>query len=161
MSVSLSNIGSMSRTGVLCELKRFFDIRELVCPDVYSAQGRRSWEFLDTDLLRFLLWVRLLCGRPVTVNTWHRGGCYDERGLRCNLCALVKSKSSCYLSMHIFGKAVDFTVEGLSAQEVRDLIQANVGTVPCNLRLESDVSWVHADVRASGDGVGTVSYFKG
>ena len=44
----------------------------------------------------------------------------NQRGLRCNLCPIVSNKQSLYLSAHILGKAGDFTVRGLTAEEARN-----------------------------------------
>lgn len=154
MGLSLESVRGMTRSEVLSRLREWFDVRELVCPHVWGRFGDGSWVFLDTDLLRVLLWFRMLVDRPVTVNTWLWGGSYDERGLRCNRCGLVCGKDSCYLSMHIFGKAVDCTVEGMSASEVRSLVLEHADSLPCGVRLENGVSWVHMDVRSdAGSGV--------
>jgi hypothetical protein len=52
----------------------------------------------------------VIFNEPITVNTWHKNGSFDERGLRCNLCELVKDKTTVYLSAHSLGKAIDFNV---------------------------------------------------
>ena len=70
----------------------------------------------------------------------------NQRGLRCNMCELVKEKEENYLSSHILGKAGDFTVKGLTAQEARQRIKNNAHLLPCNIRLENGVSWLHFDV---------------
>ena len=149
MVMELGTIRSSSRQSVLRELKTFFKIQELVCSHVYNRFGENAWQFLDTDLLRFLLWVRLLTDKPITVNNYHSGGSYSQRGLRCNKCDLVATKTYAYVSAHILGKAVDMTVEDMDAEEVRSLIKENKSSLPCQLRLEEGVSWVHGDVRSS------------
>jgi uncharacterized protein YcbK (DUF882 family) len=58
---------------------------------------------------------------------------------------LVKSKQSVYLSAHILGKAGDFTVSGMSAEEARQKIKASALMLPCNVRIEGGVSWLHID----------------
>ena len=76
-----------------------------------------------------------------------------QRGLRCNLCELVKSKDRVYLSMHIYGKAGDFTVVGMTAEEARQKIKTFQHLLPCPIRLEEGVSWLHFDVRPNDAGV--------
>lgn len=73
-------------------------------------------------------------------------GSSSERGLRCNLCSIVKSKTKPYLSAHVLGKAGDFTVDGISAFEARGLIKESASLLPCKIRLEGEVSWLHIDV---------------
>lgn len=134
---------SQERNAIIKALSPYFKVKELVCPHCYQKFNERSWQFLDTDLLHVLLILResIIC-KPMIVNyTGHY-----QRGLRCNLCDLVKSKASVYLTMHSFGKAVDFTVPGMTAKEVRQLIISEANLLPCNIRLEDGVSWVHLDV---------------
>lgn len=132
----------MSREQIIRELSRFFQVPELVCEHTHSEWGERSWQFLDTAFLHNLLVIRRdILQVPMTCN-------YDnatQRGLRCNCCELVKSKTSVYLSSHILGQAGDFTVQGMTAQEARDLIRNNAHLLPYPLRMEAGVSWLHID----------------
>lgn len=125
---------------------KHFGIKELVCPHVYEEWGEKAWQFIDDRLQANLEFIREGIGKPIVVNNWAKGGTYDERGLRCNLCSIVKSKKKVYLSQHIFGKAVDFGVVGMKAEEVRQWIKAHAEELPYPCRLEKDVSWVHLDV---------------
>lgn len=134
----------MERQSIINALKPFFKVSELVCPHTYKKWGEQSWQFLDTNLLWCILIIRRdIVRKPMVVNN---GSSYTQRGLRCNRCDLVRTKSGVYLSAHIFGKAIDFTVPGMTAEQVRKLIKDNAGIFPCNIRLEKGVSWVHIDV---------------
>lgn len=131
-------------------LLRNFEIQELVCPHVYNKFGGDAWMFIDQKLIETLDIVRnkILCS-PMIINNWSNGGSYTQRGLRCNICDLVKNKTSSgkvYLSAHNFGKAIDATVEGMTAQEARNLIIKNQILLPYPIRLEDGVSWLHLDV---------------
>lgn len=134
----------MTRTEIINALRPFFNIKELVCPHTLKKWGEQSWQFLDTDLLWCLLILRRdIIKRPMIVNN---GSLYTQRGLRCNRCDMVRGRATVYLSAHVLGKGIDFTVSGMSANEARRLITANAGLFPCNIRLEKDVSWVHLDI---------------
>ena len=132
-----------TRDEIIRELHKFFQIRELVCEHTHSEWGERAWQFLDTNYLACLLVIRRdILQQPMTCN-------HDEatqRGLRCNLCQIVKDKDKLYLSSHVLGKAGDFTVKGLTAQEARSRIRNNAHLLPCPIRMESGVSWLHFDV---------------
>lgn len=133
----------MDRDKIILELHNFFQVSELVCDHTFSKWGERSWQFLDTDYLRALLIIRRdILQVPMTCN--HDGA--KQRGLRCNMCDLVKEKTRSYLSSHILGKAGDFTCKGLTAQQARERIKANAHLLPCNIRLEDKVTWLHFDV---------------
>lgn len=133
----------MTRDEIIRELHKFFQIRELVCPHTHSKWGERSWQFLDTAFLHNLLVIRRdILKVPMVCNH----GAQLQRGLRCNRCELVSQKDSVYLSSHVLGKAGDFTVQGMTAQEARSLIRNNAHLLPYPLRMEGGVSWLHFDV---------------
>ena len=133
----------IDRDKIIRELHNYFQVSELVCKHTFSKWGERSWQFLDTNFLHALLIIRRdILQVPMTCN--HEGA--NQRGLRCNQCDLVKEKSSVYLSSHILGKAGDFTCKGLTAQEARSRIRNNAHLLPCNIRIEDGVSWLHFDV---------------
>lgn len=133
----------MERSSILRQIQQFFDIEELVCTHTLARWGVNSWQFLDTDFLHCLLVIRRdILRRPMTCNY----GMMTQRGLRCNMCELTRSKGTVYLSSHLFGKAGDFTLQGMTALEARELIKKNAHLLPCNIRLEGGVSWLHFDV---------------
>jgi hypothetical protein len=124
----------------------YFDLEELVCQNVFKKYGEFAWNFLDPRLLLNIERIRARIGRQIIINNWRSGGDFSQRGLRCNLCSLVNSKKELYMSAHILGKAVDFNVDGLLAEEVRVWIYENKRLWPYPMRLERGVSWVHLDV---------------
>lgn len=132
----------MNREQIIRELHRFFQVRELVCSHVFSKWGERSWQFLSTDYLHNLLVIRRdILQMPMVCN--HDGA--EQRGLRCNMCKMVKEKKAAYLSSHILGRAGDFSVQGLTAQEARSRIRAMQNLLPYPMRMEGGVSWLHID----------------
>lgn len=134
----------MTRKEIISGLKRYFSVKELVCDHTYSRFGESSWNFLDTDYLHVLLILRRdIFKAPMTCNT----SSLKQRGLRCNRCSLVRNKTSVYLSAHVLGKAGDFTISGMSAERARQLIKQNANLLPCQVRIEKGVSWLHLDVR--------------
>lgn len=133
----------MTRDEIIRELHKFFQIRELVCEHTHSKWGERSWQFLDTAYLHNLLVIRRdILQTPMVCNH----GNQLQRGLRCNRCGLVSQKDSVYLSSHVLGKAGDFTVQGMTAQEARQRIKDDAHLLPYPLRMEAGVSWLHFDV---------------
>ena len=132
-------------------IKDYFVIQELVDEDVYNKYGELAWKFIDEKLLECLLVVRTELNRPISINNWFYGGNYTQRGLRHNMSPLVASKERIYLSAHMFGKAVDFDVGGMTAIEVREWILRNPSKFPHKMRLERNlngkpINWVHMDV---------------
>ena len=132
-----------TRDDIIRELHKYFQIRELVCEHTHSKWGERAWQFLDTNYLACLLIIRRdILQLRMTCN--HDGA--NQRGLRCNRCELVRDKGSVYLSSHVLGKAGDFTVQGITAQEARSRIRNMAHLLPCPIRMEGGVSWLHFDV---------------
>ena len=133
----------LDREQIIRELHKYFQIREPVCEHTHSEWGERAWQFLDTNYLACLLVIRRdILQQPMTCNRDEA----TQRGLRCNLCQIVKDKDKLYLSSHVLGKAGDFTVKGLTAQEARSRIRNNAHLLPCPIRMEGGVSWLHFDV---------------
>jgi hypothetical protein len=134
---------------------------ELVCPHVYRKYGEQSLMFADVRLLRWLEWFRDIIDRPVTVNTYINGGLLTQRGYRCNLCSLVETKTlagEMYLSAHTRFQAVDFQVDDMLDEEVRQWIDRHRGIMPVNIRIENNTSsWVHVDV--ANDSYNKIIYF--
>lgn len=139
----------MTREEILKEVKKYFEISELVCDHDYAAYGERAWRILDTNYLWVVLIIRRdILKRPMYCNskTAH------QRGHRCNLCQLVKSKKTVYVSPHTLGKAGDYTVVGMTAQQAREEIKKNADLLPCKVRLErwdaagNEINWLHIDV---------------
>lgn len=133
----------MTREEILAGVKKFFSIEELVCDHTYAKWGEQAWQFLDTDFLHALLVIRRdIIRLPMYCNskTAH------QRGLRCNRCQMVREKSSVYLSSHCLGKAGDFTISGMKAEAARQKIKENAALLPCPIRVEGGVSWLHFDV---------------
>ena len=139
----MEKINDMTREQVIDALQDYFNIRELVSHNVYNRFGEASWQFLDTDFLKCVLLLRTdILNAPMTCN--HDSAL--QRGLRCNVDSMVKEKKVAYLSAHMLGKAADFDVKGMTAEEARKKIKANADKFPCNVRIEAGKSWLHFDV---------------
>lgn len=139
---------------VLNLIKKYFCVQELVSPEVFNKYGETSWQFICPRLLRTILWVRTNLDKPLTINNWKWGGPFTQRGLRENTSDIVSKKTKSgrmYLSAHTMGKAVDFDVKGMSAEEVRMWLKERAEELPYPIRLEhhmkgKPISWVHLDV---------------
>ena len=144
----------MDKGELIKEIEKYFSIQEFVGSTTYNKYGRTAWKWIDKDLLETMLIIRTTIGRPITINNWHIGGKYSQRGLRTIVQQLVKNafyKGRLYLSAHMFGKAVDFDVKGMTANEVREWIVDHQDLLPHKVRLENKlngkyISWVHLDV---------------
>lgn len=123
---------------------KYFTLKELVPANIYTKYGDTAWQFLDRRVIMNLDYIREKLGKPILVNYGtlnYRG--YDDGGYRTSN------------SQHKHGRAIDFDVIGMSAQQVRDWIVKNYKLLPePNVWLEDGVSWCHMDVRYSDkDGV--------
>ena len=140
----------MERKQLILKLKEFFDIRELVCPQVYKEFGEKVWEFFDQQLLETLLILRnSIHKKAMTINNWKDGGKFTQRGLRCNVCQICKDKTianELYMSAHANGAAIDYDVEGQTAEQSRQQVIECAYLLSNKVRLESKVVWVHLDV---------------
>ena len=123
-----------------------FDLEELVDPVTWNLLGDKAWWLLDPRLLWTLDQIRERYNRAVTINTWkwRTDKPFTLRGFRPSSAALGG-----FHSQHRYGRAADFDVEGMAADEVRQDIlthpdEAAFQYITC---LETDISWVHLDCR--------------
>ena len=153
----------MDRLQIIEVLKTYFDIRELVCFDVYKNFGNKAWQFFDTQALHTLMVLRVqIHKKPMTINNWHTGGIFSQRGLRCNICNIPEEKTKAgqiYMSSHCNGAGFDYDVKGLTAEQSRQEVKANSDKLPFRIRLEKNVSWVHLDVYDDPDSITKVTEF--
>lgn len=153
----------MDRRELIKDVQRYFSLRELVDRATYEKYGDFAWNFFDTRLLETMFALRdKIIKATMTINTWMTGGKFDERGLRTNLSPLIQAKTKenkLSMSAHSTGKGVDFDAKGMTAAEVRRLIQEKANLLPHPVRLEDAVTWVHIDVYNDGS-KGKVVLFK-
>ena len=147
-----------NREDVLREIKKYFDIEELVCDHMlerWKDDPERCWDFLDTNFLAVLLILRRdIIQRPMYCNNHKRG--QHQRGIRCNMCEMVKEKNYPYMSAHVLGKGADFSIEGIAGVRAMDSqrkkIRLAIGYYPVSIRMEAGVSWLHIDVMPTPNG---------
>lgn len=147
----------MTRREIITELKKYFNIQELVCYHTFQAFRDKSWQFLDTELLHTLLVLRTdILKTSMSINNYsypHSGETFTQRGLRCNICELVKKKTllnQIYLSAHCNGAAFDADAKGLTAVQARTIIKTEADLLPYPIRLEATTNggtctWIHFD----------------
>lgn len=146
----------ITRLKIIGQLRAFFDVSELVCPHTFARFGEKSWQFFDTATLNTLLVLRAEILRvPMTINV----GDSAQRGLRCNLCSIVKGQKKQYLSAHLMGKGFDVISSQMTAQEMRDKIFENEDKLPVPIRIEDGVSWLHFDTFDPSNGKNKVTFF--
>jgi hypothetical protein len=140
---------------------KHFSLEELACPHIYDKYGELAWGFFDPRLLIILDVIRDALNKPIYINDWQIHGSSSQSGFRCIQCGIVKKAIAdkvLYVSAHMEGQAVDCHVQGMTAEEVRQWLVQNESILPYPIRLESDVNWVHCDVRG---GDNKITFFKG
>ena len=151
----------IARNNIISELKEYFIIEELVCPHALKF-GDNAWQFIDTEILHTLLILRRdILKVPLVCNDYKWKGKNSQRGLRCNVCQLVKDKSAkgiSYLSAHVNGAAFDLVSKYMTAETMRKLIKEHKDLLPYNIRIEADVSWLHIDCYDDGSGRKVVEF---
>lgn len=121
--------------------------RQVLPPSVYKARGVKGLEIMDINVLRFIDRLRKNLGVPLTVNNWSVGGGYSQSGLRdVNHYGTYEAMEKS-VSMHKYGKALDFRSNHIFAHEVRKHIIENKHLYPEVSFLEVGRTWVHVDCR--------------
>ena len=159
----------MTRAEIISALKANFDIKELVCPHTYARYGENSLLYMQTPILHTLLVLRTkILNVPLTINTYPMRGTITQRGLRCNLCPMVKNdkteKGLLYLSAHIQGLALDIVSSKMTAEQMRQKIYAKAKELPYPIRIEDNgdgtPTWLHIDCYDTAKG-NKITPFKG
>ena len=131
---------------------KYFVIQELVSEAIYNKRGEKAWELLNPKLIKTMDTIkeRFPLG-TMTINNWKWGGTRDESGLRT-------AESGYYspTSQHSLGNAIDAVFNAYTAEEVRQDIINNPSSYPYVKGIETDISWLHVDVRNRD----TVAIFK-
>lgn len=137
----------LTRQVVIQELQQYFKVQELVCPHTFSRLGDDSWMIFDTSFLHTLLVIRKdILQVPLIANDYVFGGRNTQRGNRCNMCEIVKEKTTAYLSAHVLAKAIDVVSSRMTAEEMRVKIKEKKELLPYNIRIEKSVTWLHFDL---------------
>jgi hypothetical protein len=120
---------------------KYFTIKEFVPKDAHAQFGENSYILMDDRILQSTEQLRILLNKPIICNNWFNGGTLQNRGFR-------KADYKCAeFSQHKFGRAVDLTIVGMEAEEVRQFILKNQDKFPFIRAMEDKVSWVHIDCR--------------
>lgn len=122
---------------------KYFQIKELVSPVVYSERGERAWQLLDKRLLVTIDRLRDKFG-PMIINNWSWGWHRKYSGLR-----LPGDEYYSKYSQHSFGRAADCLFENTTVELVRrDIISDPHSFMSKYIKgIEMDVPWLHIDVR--------------
>lgn len=96
---------------------KHFKPYEFVPKDMYNKYGNKVMRWVNPKIVNILDYLREKYGKRIIVNNWKWNGKLQYRCLRPFDCT-VGSK----MSDHKFGNAVDFNIDGLSADDVWDKI---------------------------------------
>lgn len=123
---------------------QYFQLHELVPPDIFKERGHRGWELFRPEALAMLDGLRKKFG-AITVNNWIDGGQYRESGLR-----RFDSKTGAEFSMHKYGCGFDPKFAKVMPQEAYAYIKANRSEFPLITAMEDiefTPTWLHVDTR--------------
>lgn len=129
------------------QVSKSFKLVEFIPPEVHITFGDNAVWFIDKKTVELAQFIRDYFSAPMTINNWHTGGQFKERGYR-----VPGSKTGQIFSQHKFGRAFDFNIKDLTANQVRAIIlrdpepflKAGLTTIEDETY---SPTWVHADIR--------------
>lgn len=129
-------------TGYRC---KHFKLSELLPEELYIDEDT-GWVMFDERLLKTIDIVRGIVNVPLIINNWKSGGNRQWSGART-----PKSKYYSKGSFHSVRDdrpvmAVDMISSRMSAEDIRQRVVERHLELPCPIRFEEGVSWVHLDV---------------
>lgn len=143
---------------------KYFTIQQLMPPEIITKYGDdKCWQFIDEKLITFIDWLKEKTQWDIIINNYANNGNFKYRGFRPNYWNMLEKvkpvktaeemtiflKQNTYCSQHLFGKAVDFDVKGLTASYVRNWLKEHQTDFPVKIWCEDNTNWVHIDVRNS------------
>jgi hypothetical protein len=93
-----------------------FNPSELLPKDIADKYGELGYRYLDDRILACLSYIRKTIGKKINVN-----GAITGRTIR-----YPSDPSYSKTSDHVFGRAIDFDVPGMSSDEVRHFIVKDI-----------------------------------
>jgi len=129
-------------------IPKHFVTQELVYPEIYRKLGDKALLLMSDKILITADKLRDFFGVPVTINNWHTGGQFQNRGLRDKNSSVGALKSE-----HKLGNALDLDVQGKTSEQVRKIILANKNNEAFKFitRMELKVNWTHIDCKDIGN----------
>jgi len=121
---------------------KFFCLEEFVSQDIFKNYYNIAWSLLDDRILYTIDKLRIFFNKKIIINNWKWGGSFQNRGLR-----MFDSSVGAKYSQHKFGRAIDFDVDGLNANEVREYILKRTDIFEYITAMEININWVHIDCR--------------
>jgi hypothetical protein len=125
-----------------------FKVFEVVDPITYSAYGDKSLWFMDSRILWTADALRDYFGKPCIINNYMTAKqgeyVYKDSGLRYQV------NPGAERSQHLYGRATDIKIQGVSANDARQEILSKQKTEAAFrfiTAVELDVSWLHVDCR--------------
>lgn len=134
----------------MLQVSEHFVLAEFVPPYLINRFGPKALWYVSRFQIQAAEAVRTYFDAPVTINNYHLGGRFENRGTR-----LPNSKVGAWLSQHKYANAIDVSVKGLSAHEVyRAILDDQTFFMRAGVTTLEDVrytpTWLHLDGRSTG-----------
>ena len=130
------------------KISEHFLLEEFVSKNTFDKFGAKSIWFVDKGIIAVAEKLRAYFGKSITINNWHNGGTLNSRGFRERACVIGGE-----FSIHRLGKAIDFNVDGLTAQAVHRAVLDKHAELWPEITAIEDVAftsnWTHIDLRPS------------
>lgn len=139
-------------TGYRC---RHFKLYELLPKELYIDEDM-GWDLFDERILRTIDIIREIVGVKLICNNWYWKGKRNWSGARNKNSPDFRIGSCHSIREDRKVMALDVISPAMSAAEMRRLIVQRHTELPCPIRIEDGVSWLHVDVKEQ---VGYMVYF--
>lgn len=132
------------------KISEHFDIREFVSKATFERNGEDSVKLIDPKIIALAEFLRKYFGSSVTINNWHTGGNFQNRGFRD-----YDSPTGSPTSMHRQGKAFDCNIKGFTISDIHKAIKKDEQAFfNAGLRRVEDIkdapTWLHCDIKETG-----------
>ena len=126
-------------------ISKYFKIHELVPPALYKKRGEKAWLLIDSRLIEMIDKIKEKFPKgSMSINDYHWRGKRLWSGIRTSDSPYYSNSS-----LHSYGKAIDAVFSEYNVEEIRQYIIDNPDEFPYIKGIETNISWLHIDVRNS------------
>ena len=151
------------------KFQKYFETYEIASSYVCNINSpSKIYGMFDDKLQDLIVWAREGIGRAFYANNWMvheklkqsnpRLEKFEQRGIRIKEDPDCKRQKFVAGSAHFANKvtkkheALDFDVQGMTAQQTRNWLKEHAHEAPHPFRVEEGVNWVHMDCRGNVKG---------
>lgn len=143
-SISSSNKNNADILQTMCALSGMRSQINTIEPHIYNIKGKIGYAKQSYNITVNPQINKTRINEDKTSVIDYKGNVWCVNNSNTTL--ITKRNGLISIQGNCLGKAVDLVSSKMTAEEMRKLIVKNAAKLPCKVRIEADVNWLHVDV---------------